>query len=181
MRKRTRWLTAAVVILAVFGLGAAAQVSRKEFDAWTARVGLLEKQTKLLKGHIAALQKRAQFLEQKIKTLKPGAPEAKRPVPPAEKPKPDALDIGATYRLSGRTPLLPRVDSGAPLSSFRKALQGEAVKYISGGGRIHVVGMRRARARQWYHVRATDHDGTDLGFGWINSMALRGQEIEKVQ
>ena len=79
-----------------------------------------------------------------------------------------------TYQLSRSTPLGPHHSPRNPESAIA------AMKWIPEGGTIKVRKSHMKGATKWYKVRAKRSDGTSLGTGWVNSTALIGQTIERV-
>ncbi|MCB9786681.1 MAG: hypothetical protein H6744_08315 [Deltaproteobacteria bacterium] len=51
---------------------------------------------------------------------------------------------------------------------------------IEDGGRFRVSAVQRVRHNNWYEVTAFDERGKRLGSGWINGIALIGQDIAEV-
>jgi len=86
---------------------------------------------------------------------------------------PQALKVGRTYRLSERTALMPEFQPADPLAAIPK------MKYVPVDGRIRVISVRRKRGTPWYSVRAADAAGKVIGDGWVNSIALLGQDVER--
>jgi hypothetical protein len=82
------------------------------------------------------------------------------------------LRAGVTYRLSRETPLAPERRPSDPLRAIA------ATRRLPPGTLVTVSRIDRSdAANPWYHVAATTAGGTQLGTGWINSIALIGQEI----
>ena len=79
------------------------------------------------------------------------------------------LEIGARYRLSRETPLMPEFEPKDPI----RALQ--AIKKIPPGGTVMVISRKQKAISPWYYVRYGSHEG------WINSVALVGQSLERIK
>jgi len=94
---------------------------------------------------------------------------SKSPIPSLD---PQNLDIGQSYILSKKTPLMPSIDPTDPLNAI------EQMKQIPAGGVIKVYEIQKKRETPWYRVTATDHTKNMVGSGWINSSALLGQQLE---
>ncbi|MDP2899335.1 MAG: FxLYD domain-containing protein [bacterium] len=85
---------------------------------------------------------------------------------------PYELRVGAIYRVSKDTPLMPEFEPRDPL----RALEG--MKTIRAGGSVRILSMRMKRSYPWYYVTLTDRAG-QAHTGWINSIALAGQSLEQ--
>lgn len=57
----------------------------------------------------------------------------------------------------------------------------ERVKYIMPGNMIAIQRVSEQYHIPWYEVIVTNPDGNYLGSGWINSTALVGQSLQKIQ
>ena len=88
---------------------------------------------------------------------------------------PRKLEVGRTYRLSERTPLMPQLDPPDPLEALKH------VKYITGGGTIKITEVAREGGTPWYRVEAKSANGRRMGNGWVNSTALLRQKLEVVR
>lgn len=88
---------------------------------------------------------------------------------------PRKLEVGRTYKLSGKTPLMPKLDPSDPLEALKY------VKYITSGGTIKITKIARKGGTPWYRVEARSPDGRGLGYGWVNSIALLGQNLDVVR
>jgi Tfp pilus assembly protein PilV len=87
----------------------------------------------------------------------------------------ESLQIGAKYRLSRETPLVPERHPSDPLHAIA------SIRRVPAGAVIKVVSVDRSdTTNPWYQVMATA-TGAMLGDGWINSAALIGQEIRVVR
>jgi hypothetical protein len=83
-----------------------------------------------------------------------------------------ALVTGETYRLSRETPLMPELNPTNPLAALA------AVKRIPAGGVITLEGVVTKDGDPWYRVHAS-FDGATRVHGWINSVALTGQRLQR--
>jgi hypothetical protein len=88
---------------------------------------------------------------------------------------PQDLHVGKTYRLSTETPLMPELSPTDPMQAL------ERVKQIGLGGTITVLKIGDKGGTPWYEVQAKQADGVRLGRGWVNSIALLGQDIGVVK
>ncbi|MCK4539749.1 hypothetical protein KAU09_01180 [Candidatus Parcubacteria bacterium] len=86
---------------------------------------------------------------------------------------PNDLQIGKTYELSKKTPLMPEVnpvDSIAALGDMRELSAGSAIKIIS---------IAQKNNTPWYNVGFINYSTGNLDYGWINSIALYGQSLKE--
>ena len=88
---------------------------------------------------------------------------------------PRNLHVGKTYDLSKDTPLMPEFEPADPMQALGR------MKQIRAGGTITVVGQRDKGGTPWYEVNARQANGAQLGRGWINSLALLGQDIKEAK
>ncbi|MFQ5752276.1 MAG: hypothetical protein ACE5HI_09790 [bacterium] len=79
------------------------------------------------------------------------------------------LESGVRYRLSKETPLMPEFDPQDPMRALQTA------KKIPTGGVVTILSRKQKAASPWYHVRYGTHQG------WINSVALVGQTLERLR
>jgi hypothetical protein len=86
-----------------------------------------------------------------------------------------SLDVGATYRLSAATPLMPEFEPRDPLSAISRIVK------LPPESRIVVLRTRMQGSRPWYYVSAYDSHNSGIGKGWINSGALVGMDIHVVR
>ena len=84
----------------------------------------------------------------------------------------DGLVAGESYRLSRETPLMPEIDPKDPFDAIRKALK------LPEGAVVRVTNIKVQRNQPWYEVVLVEHKSVT---GWINSLALVGQQIERVE
>jgi len=95
---------------------------------------------------------------------------------PAEFGSPDGLVRGLKYRLSRDTPLAPERHPADPLRATA------LIRHVPAGTIVTVLGVDRSDASNpWYRVSAASASGGDLGTGWVNSVALIGQELKVVR
>lgn len=83
----------------------------------------------------------------------------------------DPLNLAneTTYRTSGGVPLVADIDPPDPIAAIA------SVRRLNQGEEFTVLKRTSRGNTPWYHVR------THLGEGWINSVALLGQEIVVVR
>jgi hypothetical protein len=75
---------------------------------------------------------------------------------------PNTLEIGKTYKVSKKTPLMPSYE----------VVKIEKMNYIAKGSKFKITGKQKARSNIWYQVE----NGRQKG--WINSIALFGQKLK---
>ncbi|MFI5299133.1 MAG: hypothetical protein ACHREM_13635 [Polyangiales bacterium] len=83
---------------------------------------------------------------------------------------PEALVVGAGYRVSRDTSLMPDPDPADPLSAAAR------MQKIKAGAVIDIVSIRDVSRERWYQVR-TSIDGRSAS-GWVMSVALIGQDLQ---
>jgi hypothetical protein len=76
---------------------------------------------------------------------------------------PSTLEVGSSYKLSKQTPIMP-----SPLPG---SLEG--MVYVQSGDSIQILDATKVREVVWYHVSSEDKSG------WVNSIALFGQDLRK--
>jgi hypothetical protein len=76
---------------------------------------------------------------------------------------------GNRYFLNKETPLMPEPNP----KNIYKAI-GE-MKKLQPNDVVDLLSVELVRGHYWYEVIATNANGEDLGYGWINSTALIGQ------
>lgn len=86
-----------------------------------------------------------------------------------------ALELGIAYRLSKRTPMTPEFEPADVTGALAK------IRYLDANSIIKIISARQKRATPWYEVQAKGPNGDSLGEGWVNSMALIGQRLEKLR
>lgn len=105
-----------------------------------------------------------------------GTPNWSRSLPetPQDRVGTEGLTLGKTYTVSATTPLMPVYDPKG-VDEVGNALAG--MKQIPSGGRFRVISAARKGDTPWYEVEAWDKAQRSIGSGWINSMALIGQNL----
>jgi len=83
------------------------------------------------------------------------------------------LQKEGVYTISKETPLMPEFEPADPGTALTK------MKTLPPGSVITVMNIRMKRNSPWYQVKAKLATGQSIGEGWINSVALRGQDIKK--
>mgnify|MGYP006294519923 CR=1 FL=1 len=84
------------------------------------------------------------------------------------------LKVGKIYKISKKTPLMPELKPTSPMEAIKK------MKYIKSEGFIRVIKVEYNKSK-WYKVTAKDPDMTFVGLGWVNSVALIGQDLEVIK
>ena len=85
----------------------------------------------------------------------------------------DDLQVGATYILSDRTAVVAEPDPVDPAAALAQ------IVYAPAGFQFKVVSRPMLDGYRWYEVLVLDRDNNELGFGWINSVALVGQDLQR--
>jgi len=89
---------------------------------------------------------------------------------------PQKLEIGQTYIVSDQTPLMP---THSPTGTFDEVMGAiQQMKQIPKGGIFKVIETIKKINYPWYKVIAFDQKRQQIGTGWINSIALLGQELK---
>lgn len=83
------------------------------------------------------------------------------------------LNIGSAYIVSKQTPLMPEVDPIDVWSAIEK------IKKIPAGGAFKITGIKKQNGTPWYKVVAIDGKNNPIGIGYINSIALLGQDLKE--
>lgn len=96
-------------------------------------------------------------------------PVGKSPFPSLN---PLELEVGQTYIVAKRTPLMPSHSPADPIAALQK------MKQIPKGGAFKVLDTFNKRGNPWYRVIAFDQRKKQIGTGWINSTALLGQKLK---
>lgn len=86
-----------------------------------------------------------------------------------------SLEIGKTYSVSKTTPLMPQLNPADPIAAVGK------MKELVTDNRIKILNIVNKRNTPWYEVKAFDKNSKSIGVGWINSMALIGQELRVIK
>ncbi len=98
------------------------------------------------------------------------APSVKKsPVPSLH---PEQLEIGRAYVVSKQTPLMPSHSPDDPIAAM------QLVKQIPEGGGFKIIEVYKGKVNPWYKVIAFDQNTEEIGRGWINSVALYGQQLK---
>jgi hypothetical protein len=84
------------------------------------------------------------------------------------------LEIGKTYTIFKITPLMPEIDPVNPEYALTK------MKQIPNGGKIKPIKVEMKNGKPWYKVLASDQSNNIIGFGFVNSTALIGQNLEVI-
>lgn len=92
--------------------------------------------------------------------------------PPFPNLDPLELEIGQAYVVSKQTPLMPYFSPADPIAAI------EEIKQIPKGGGFTVLEVRTEKNNPWYKVNAFDQNSEQIGTGWINSVALLGQQLK---
>lgn len=77
------------------------------------------------------------------------------------------------YTISKETPLMPEFEPTDPAVALTK------MKKLPPGSVITVLSIRMKGSSAWYQVKAKTVTGQSIVEGWINSIALIGQDIKK--
>ena len=86
------------------------------------------------------------------------------------------LENGQAYIVSEQTPLMP---THSPTGTFEKVMGAiQQMKQIPKGGIFEVIETIKKGNRPWYKVIAFNQNKQRIGTGWINSVALVGQELK---
>lgn len=88
---------------------------------------------------------------------------------------PRNLDIGKTYIIEKKTPLLPEHSPKSPLASLEKLI------YLPPGGRIKILSREAIKGSPWYWVSANSSQHGYIGKHWVNSTALIGQRLKIIE
>ncbi|MFX0194571.1 MAG: hypothetical protein ACFFCW_00490 [Candidatus Hodarchaeota archaeon] len=78
------------------------------------------------------------------------------------------LQIGMFYQISKDTPLMPEFEPIDPLVAIKK------IRTVPANSIIKIISKREKRTTPWYYIQFGQQKG------WINSIALIGQNIIKV-
>ncbi|MDV2503821.1 MAG: hypothetical protein RX318_07690 [bacterium] len=130
-----------------------------------------ERNSKLTGKAVAVETSGLRFVEDEIEINYPvdSPPVGKSPFPSLN---PEDLEVGQTYIVSKRTPLMPSHSPTNPLAALKQ------MKQIPRGGGFKVLGTFDKKGNPWYRVSAFDQRKEQIGTGWINSIALLSQELE---
>ncbi|MBA7667127.1 hypothetical protein ES703_75212 [subsurface metagenome] len=81
-----------------------------------------------------------------------------------------SLRAGQTFRLTKETPLMPELEPADPMEAIGR------MRKLPPRTTIKVLKVAIKRQTPWYFVEARSSSRTLLGKGWINSIALIGQD-----
>ena len=84
----------------------------------------------------------------------------------------DELVTGESYRLSQETPLMPEREPADPLEALVRAVE------LPTGSVVRITATEDQGGQPWYEVLLVGREST---MGWINSIALIGQQIDRVE
>lgn len=87
---------------------------------------------------------------------------------------PYSLEPNQAYRIAKETPLMPVLQPTEPMVNIKN------VKYIPAGYLIEIINTSAIHGNPWYEVVVRDGMGRRLGSGWVNCIALTGQNLEPV-
>ena len=91
------------------------------------------------------------------------------PHSPSDFLDPTELQPGEQYTLSRKTPVMPDPDPADPMAAM------DLMSYVPPGTVMVIKGTRSVDGHLWYEVT------TDGDWGWVNSTALFGQGLGKVE
>jgi len=97
------------------------------------------------------------------------SPVGKSPFPSLD---PLELEIGQVYVVSEQTPLMPSHTPDDPIAALQQ------MKQIPKEGGFKILEVYNATNNPWYKVNAFDNSTEEIGIGWINSIALFGQQLK---
>jgi len=86
-----------------------------------------------------------------------------------------SLEVGKTYSISKQTPFSPELNPLNPLAAIDKMVD------MSANSRITIIAIKDKNNTPWYNVSAFDKDNNLIGVGWVNSIALIGQELRLIE
>ena len=85
------------------------------------------------------------------------------------------LEIGKQYILKKRTPLMPSPEAEKGVDGLIRSLK--KMIYLDSSDVMLVTMKKTINSTLWYQIVAYRADGGRIGIGWINSIALMGQNI----
>ena len=98
-------------------------------------------------------------------------PAADTSTPPLQL-TPYDLQPGKTYILSREAPLMPELNPIDPMQALK------IIKPLHPGYTIHILSIDyNDRNNRWYRVEATSADKSATSCGWVNPLALYGQDL----
>ncbi|MDG1286334.1 MAG: SH3-like domain-containing protein [Rickettsiales bacterium] len=80
---------------------------------------------------------------------------------------PNTLEVGKTYRLSQKTPIVPSYDPVSPEQAIKQ------IWYAKKNSQIKIIKRHKERNVMWYQVSVIGKKR-----GWVNSIALFGQDLK---
>ena len=83
-----------------------------------------------------------------------------------------SLKKGKTYSISKKTPLMPEFESS--LKSIENVID------LTSKSQIKIYSIRKKNNTIWYEVKVKNIENGKINKGWINSIALIGQELQKI-
>ena len=86
---------------------------------------------------------------------------------------PNDLQIGKTYELSNKTPLMPELNPTDPIATLGN------MRELSAGSSIKIISVAQKNNTPWYNVGFVNYSTGNLDYGWINSIALYGQSLKE--
>lgn len=85
------------------------------------------------------------------------------------------LQPGKAYILSRETPLMPELNPIDPMQALK------IIKPLHPGYTVHILSIDyKDRNNRWYRVEATSADKSATSCGWVNPLALYGQDLRVV-
>jgi hypothetical protein len=88
---------------------------------------------------------------------------------------PSDLRVGWRYSLSRETSLMPELEPADPMAAIAR------IRIIPRGGSIRILSSAFHEETRWYEVEAYDSSGVQAGTGWVNSIALIGQDVAALE
>ena len=85
------------------------------------------------------------------------------------------LEIGQKYIVSKQIPLMPELNPTKTMEAIHN------IKYLPVGCGFKVLYINKDKFNPWYKVTAFNQKTENIGSGWINSIALRGQQLKLCQ
>jgi hypothetical protein len=115
-----------------------------------------------------------QMLELEAKTQTPSTTQTNQIIPAVESKRldPQKLCAGQSFIVSKQTPLMPEIEPADPLKAIQQ------MKKIPKDGAFKIFNVRKKGSSSWYQVVAIGPDKKKIGDGWINSIALIGQDLK---
>lgn len=85
------------------------------------------------------------------------------------------LAVGSSYIVSRATPLMPSDNFDGAIAA------GMIILEIPPSGAFKILATKKRGPTPWYRVAAADDQRQSLGQGWINSIALIGQDLKPAE